>query len=463
VLEGLLPAEQWTAWWGRARKHPRVASTGSGSRLRYRLSSSAAAANESLLDELRAGEPRERLQVARRLAARGEEAGAIAVPLLADSLAALEASDPGLAWEIAGLLVTLPGGADPATACRVRLMVTSDPLRLLAGIDDRLARAEVLAAVRAARGDAWTRLWAAWLPSEEHPGNLTNIAAELAGAGAGDLLRSALETVFRDHLNHPAQLVWACEAMTEEGCPEALSRRMTPSVLEFLLDALGRPEFASVRSRAKALLDGGRVVIRLILEHASPQQATRFEQRLARLPGIEPQRLNLIQQAVRQRTAAPTTDAPMLVASRAAVEARREELRQLLEVEIPRTLKGINAAAAEGDLSENFEYHMLRQRQELFSARAARLKQELARVRVLEPGSANTSRVNLGTVVHLEGLGGETVAPLTILGPWDATVERRVFADGSDLAQGLLGRKAGDEVEVEGKRARITRIEAWSG
>ena len=46
-----------------------------------------------------------------------------------------------------------------------------------------------------------------------------------------------------------------------------------------------------------------------------------------------------------------------------AVEAKREELRTLLEVDIPKTLKGINAAAAEGDLRENFEYHMLRDRQ----------------------------------------------------------------------------------------------------
>ena len=39
-----------------------------------------------------------------------------------------------------------------------------------------------------------------------------------------------------------------------------------------------------------------------------------------------------------------------LVASVEAIEAKRKELKQLLEVDIPKTLKGINAAAAEGDL-----------------------------------------------------------------------------------------------------------------
>ena len=120
-------------------------------------------------------------------------------------------------------------------------------------------------------------------------------------------------------------------------------------------------------------------------------------------------------------------------------EAKRAELKQLLEVEIPKTLKGINAAAAEGDLSENFEYHMLRDRQELQSARAAMLQAELAQVRILEPGSANTSQVNIGTMVHLADSTGTELPPITILGDWDADIDRRIFAAGSELAQGLPG------------------------
>ena len=42
--------------------------------------------------------------------------------------------------------------------------------------------------------------------------------------------------------------------------------------------------------------------------------------------------------------------APLFVASKEAIEARRRELKELLEVEIPKTLKGITAAAAEEHL-----------------------------------------------------------------------------------------------------------------
>jgi len=159
--------------------------------------------------------------------------------------------------------------------------------------------------------------------------------------------------------------------MTEESCPETVRARMTPSLLEKLPDTLTRKQFSSFRGRAKGLLDGGRVAIRLLLESASSQQATRFSQRISRVDTVEPQRARLVEQAAAQRQDAPATHVePVLAATRVAIDGKREELRTLLEVEIPKTLKGIHAAAAEGDLRENFEYHMLRDRQELQSARA---------------------------------------------------------------------------------------------
>jgi len=463
ALDGLLPASRWNTWWAKARRHPRVLSSGSGSRLRYEVSRSAEAATQTLLRELEEAEPRSQLAVARRLSARGEEAARTTACFLAETLPDLEGSDPGLAWETAALLVSLPGGSTPADASQHRLMESVDSLRLLAGISDRGERTEVLKRVRADRPDAWTSTWGTWFLQEEQPAVLDLLASTLVEAGATETLEDAVESVFRSLSDHPAQIVWACERMTEDGSPEVLRRHMTPSLLEIIPDLITRKEFASLRTRSKALLDGGRVAIRLLLEKASPQHATRFEQRIARLSGIELQRLRLVQQAAQQCQGDRTEPKhPALVATRSAVEGKRNELRQLLEVEIPKTLKGINAAAAEGDLRENFEYHMLRDRQELQSARAAKIQRELAEVRILEPGSPDTSRVNIGTVVHFEGVGGETVEPITILGAWDADIERRMFANGSDLAQGLLGRKVGDEVEAVGKPVRNVAIEAWA-
>jgi transcription elongation factor GreA len=307
-------------------------------------------------------------------------------------------------------------------------------------------------------------VWADWFLHEESSQNLRSIAIRLESEGQIDLLDQAVDVVFRNHANHAAQFVWCCENMTEEDCPKSIRARMTPSLLEKLPDALTRKEFSAFRSRAKGLLDGGKVAVKILMESANERQATRFSQRVSRINAVEPQRARLIEQAAQHGRQAPTGhDTPVLVASRPAADAKQDELRVLLEEEIPKTLKGINAAAAEGDLRENFEYHMLRDRQELQSARAAKIQEELASVRILEPGAADTSTVNIGTVIHFTGEDGSPIEPMTILGAWDADLEKRIYANGSELAQRLLGCAVGDEVELEDGTATVTRIEAWSG
>lgn len=463
ALDGIIDADGWSSWWSKARKHPRLLVSGAGSRLRYAAGASAQAAAELLLDELRSTDPRQRLAVARRLATRGPTEAAETASFLASTLDALAGSDPGLAWETAGVLAGLAAGSSAAAAARERLIAGCSPLQLLLGIQDRGEREAALAAVRSAHPEGWTELWSDWMLHEQHPAVLDLIARALDQAGAGDLLDAGLEAVFRNHLEHPAQFMWACETMVQPAAPEPLRRRATPSLLEKLPDTLTRSEFGPLRGRAKALLDGGAVAVRIILESASPQQVDRFVARVARISAVEPQRARLLEQAAIQRRGSPAAEveAPIFVATNESIEARRRELAALLEVEIPKTLKGITAAAAEGDLRENFEYHMLRDRQELQSAKAAKLQRELGMVRALSPGAADNSRVNIGTVIRLSGPAGEELAPITILGSWDADVERRIFANGSELAQRLLGRGVGDEVEVDGVRATIAAINAW--
>jgi len=464
ALDGLLPSASWTSWWTKARKHPRILSSGSGSRLRYAASQSAESADEILLQELHDAPAADKLVVAKRLADRGREAAEAAGAVLTRTLIELEESEPGLAWQTASTLDGLPGGAEPAESSRKRILQNAEPLALLSGISDRGVRADALDALVASRPDDWPEIWAEWVLHEENPQLLSSIAARLENGGHTALIDQALEAVFRSHIQHAPQFIWACEAMSQDHCPESVRSRMTPSLLEKLPDAFTRKEFSALRGRSKALLDGGQVAIRLLMEAASAQQASRFSQRIARISTIEPQRARLVEQAAQHQQQEPASHIePVLAATRAAVDKKREELRNLLEIDIPKTLKGINAAAAEGDLRENFEYHMLRDRQELQSARAAKLQEELAVVRILEPGAADSSSVNIGTVIHFAAENGESLVPITILGAWDADLDRRIFANGSDLAQRLMGHSIGDQVEVEEGAATITGIEAWQG
>ena len=51
ALDGVIDSKSWTSWWGKARKHPRVLTSGTGSRLRYSVSDSAEDAADLLLTD----------------------------------------------------------------------------------------------------------------------------------------------------------------------------------------------------------------------------------------------------------------------------------------------------------------------------------------------------------------------------------------------------------------------------
>lgn len=466
ALDGLLKASGWASWWTKARKHPRILSSGTGSKLRYHVTDSAEDAAESLMADLKTAEPRERLKSARNLGQRGGAEAAQAAEILGQGLEKLIADDPGLAWETADLMASLPGGAEAADHCRSELAKSGLPLRILSGIREKTSRQGALDYFREVRTEEWPEIWAEWFLHEKSSPMLDHIARVLDNDNGSEALDTALETTFRNHLKHPAQFVWAAEVVTEANAPEVLKRRLRPSMLEKIPDILSRREFSEFRSRGRGLLEGGKAAIRLILEQASQQQAERFAQRIARIDTIDPSQTRLIEQATRQAqgsSAAEVDEVVLFVATAAAIKVKRDELKNLIEHEIPKTLKGINAAAAEGDLRENFEYHMLRDRQELQSARAAKLQEDLGRVRTLEPGAADASKVNIGTVVTFGQSPGASVEPLTILGAWDADPEHRKFANGTDLAKSLLGHEIGDAVTVEEMETQIVTIEAWEG
>ncbi len=463
ALTDLLPTSSWNSWWTKARKHPRVLSSGTGSRLRYTVSESADDVTDSLMEELKAASPRTRLKTYRRVADRGDEAALQVASLLLAEIPNL-ASKPGLAWETAAAAADLPGGRDEAETALANLLTEANPIALLNGIRDRGTRHAALLRLRESHESDWHQIWSEWLLHEETASLLSEISLELERAGHADLVDASVEAIFRSHLKHAAQFVWAAETMLDDGSCQALKARIRPSLLEKIPDTFSRREFSAYRARAKNLLEGGQIAVELILKHATPVQAQRFVDRVNRIDAVDPGQARLVNQAVQQVQASSGVEkdeGPLLVATKGAIEAKKAELKQLVEIDIPKTLKGINAAAAEGDLRENFEYHMLRDRQELQSAQAAKIQADLGIVRVLEPGVADTSVVNIGTVVHFEE--GSDVAPVTILGAWDADITQRIFANGTELAQGLLGRGIGDEVTVDGATAKIAAIEAWQG
>jgi transcription elongation factor GreA len=139
--------------------------------------------------------------------------------------------------------------------------------------------------------------------------------------------------------------------------------------------------------------------------------------------------------------------------------AQKEQLeRELAELEGPRRraiVEAIATARGHGDLAENFEYHSAKNEQGLLERRITILRSRLHHATVIdEEAAAASGVVTVGSTVELEREDGERME-LEISSVGGVSPE-------SPVGQALLGRSAGDEIEVEAPRgswrARIVSV-----
>ncbi len=136
--------------------------------------------------------------------------------------------------------------------------------------------------------------------------------------------------------------------------------------------------------------------------------------------------------------------------TREGYEKLREEIRHLEEVEMPKIAQKIAEARAEGDLSENAEYHGQREAQGLMQAKINQLKARLANSYIVDKSAMPKGVVTFGSIVTVKDLAYGDEEKYEFVGPGeeDYTGAIMKILTTSPLAKSLLGKKPGDKVEV---------------
>ena len=124
------------------------------------------------------------------------------------------------------------------------------------------------------------------------------------------------------------------------------------------------------------------------------------------------------------------------------------ELRQMELVELPAVRDAISEARDKGDLSENFEYHAAKREQARLLGRIRFKQRVLANARVIDVSRLGTDTVQLLSRVEMTNLANNSHMTYTIASPHEANLREGKISIKSPIAQALLGKKAGDEVEV---------------
>lgn len=124
------------------------------------------------------------------------------------------------------------------------------------------------------------------------------------------------------------------------------------------------------------------------------------------------------------------------------------ELKHLKTVERPAVIKAIADAREHGDLSENAEYHAARERQGFIEGRVMELEDKLSRAEIIDLRHQSGSSVMFGARVKLVNEETDEETAYQIVGPDEADIQAGLLSIQSPLAQAILGKKAGDSVEV---------------
>jgi transcription elongation factor GreA len=120
-------------------------------------------------------------------------------------------------------------------------------------------------------------------------------------------------------------------------------------------------------------------------------------------------------------------------------------LERELNHELPKELK---RAIAMGDLSENAEYHMAKQRQEYVRARLGQLKKRMADLSLVNMANIPRDRAALGsTVVVYDSTKGEEIEYKLVTSE-ESDVTKGLISTSSPIGRALMGRKVGDVSEV---------------
>lgn len=126
----------------------------------------------------------------------------------------------------------------------------------------------------------------------------------------------------------------------------------------------------------------------------------------------------------------------------------RDELTVLeyeLAHDIPRELK---KAVAMGDLSENAEYHMAKQRQEYLKARIRQLGKRLADLSLINMNNIPKDKVGLGSTVKIYDSTKDEEVEYKLVTSEESDVTVGKISTTSPIGRALLNKKVGDTVVV---------------
>lgn len=127
---------------------------------------------------------------------------------------------------------------------------------------------------------------------------------------------------------------------------------------------------------------------------------------------------------------------------------KMQEIAYLETVKRPEISAAIAEARDKGDLSENSEYDAAKEAQGMLEMKIAQLKDLVANARIIDEKNLGTDTVQILNRVTIKNVANGMTMEYTIVADSEANLREKKIASSTPIAQGLIGHKVGDVVEI---------------
>jgi transcription elongation GreA/GreB family factor len=291
----------------------------------------------------------------------------------------------------------------------------------------------------------------------------------LAENGRMPELKETLARLISQHLASSELLLWLAKERTD-----TFADILGPEVFRAMLTAMERDQFNEKRSNRlrEYILDDQELLPELTA--AAELEVIKDLTRALQLSPVfdDMDKRSLLARIVKSHPAVQslisggeTKQDTTLIVSWDSLERRRQEYDELVHKKMPANREEIAIARSYGDLRENHEYKAAKEMQKQLVRAKGDMENQLQRARGTDFSNVRADVASIGTIVHTTNITTNQRETFTILGAWDSDPDKGVVSYLSPMAQALLNRKIGDEVEFEIHGARhqhrIESIEAF--
>lgn len=128
---------------------------------------------------------------------------------------------------------------------------------------------------------------------------------------------------------------------------------------------------------------------------------------------------------------------------------KMDEIAYLESVKRPEISRAIAEARDKGDLSENSEYDAAKEAQGLLEMKISQLKDLVANARIIDESTLNENEVQILNTVIIKNTANGMTMEYTIVADSEANLKEKKIGSSTPIAQGLLGHKLGEVVEIK--------------